>query len=490
MPSLIFRLMLAWVCRSELLHGAPKLPWYIDFTAFHWGLIMQSALDDVGLISDSELVCRLEGLVKADRALSAKLLVHLGEVEARGLHLERGFSSMFDYCRSGLGMSEAEAHLRILAARVGRRFPLVLERLGACALNLTGIKLLAPHLTAENHVQLLDQVRGMSKRQIEVLVADLAPKPDAPARIRKLPERRGLFDASQAAIPAPSGRAGLSAESKHASMITGACGTLATAQTITSATGLTSRDPMPAVSWPLLAAGAHSDGARSRAARAADSSSDASFELESPRARATSTPLGLGRFKLQVTLGQEAHDALDKLVELFRHQNPSGDLNVIVERALFELLESKVKQRFGHGKASKPRAKREPAAATPNVEVTESADAQAKTKSKVPPPISRHIPLQVRNHVHARDIAQCTFVSVDGRRCTERGFIEVHHHNTTFARGGEATVENLRLACRAHNRFFAEQDYGRAFMHEKLREAKERRSKLQALVPDTVADVL
>lgn len=120
MPSLIFRLMLAWVCRSERLHGAPKLPCHIGFTPFHRGLIMQSALDDVGLISDSELVCRLEGLVNADRALSAKLLVHLGEVEVRGLHLERSFSSMFDYCRSGLGMSEAEAHLRILAARVGR----------------------------------------------------------------------------------------------------------------------------------------------------------------------------------------------------------------------------------------------------------------------------------------------------------------------------------------------------------------------------------
>ena len=59
-------------------------------------------------------------------------------------------------------MSEAEAYLRIQAAKVGRRFPLVLERLGAGAVHLTAIKLLAPHLTEDNHAQLLDRVQGMT----------------------------------------------------------------------------------------------------------------------------------------------------------------------------------------------------------------------------------------------------------------------------------------------------------------------------------------
>lgn len=114
---------------------------------------MVNALDEVGRVSDAELVGRLERLHKADRALSAKLLVHLGEMEARGLFRARAFSSMFEYCRSGLGMSEGEASLRILAARVGRRFPLVVQRLGAGAVHLSAIRLLAPHFTKENHVE-------------------------------------------------------------------------------------------------------------------------------------------------------------------------------------------------------------------------------------------------------------------------------------------------------------------------------------------------
>jgi hypothetical protein len=94
---------------------------------------------------------------------------------------------------------------------------------------------------------------------------------------------------------------------------------------------------------------------------------------------------------------------------------------------------------------------------------------------------SRHIPLAVRREVHTRDNGQCTFVGSDGRRCSERGFLEIHHHNTTFARGGAATADNLRLACRVHNRFYAEQDYGREFMMAKLREAAAR--KQLSLVP-------
>lgn len=441
MRALIFALGLKWSCRFERLQGAPKLPCYKGLSTFDWGWLMQSALDEVRRFTDSELVCRLEGLVKADRALTAKLLVHLDEVEVRGLHLARSYSSMFDYCRSGLGMSEAEAYLWILASRVGRRFPLVLERLAAGALHLTAIKLLEPHLTLANHVQLLDRVRGMTKREIEVVVADLAPKPDVPARVRKLPVPHGL-------LVGP--------------------GTL---QSSASQVG----------ALPLLAAGSRSKVAQPLAAQEAPSEPSATFALQSPRPRATSTPLGEGRFELKVTLGQAAQTALDQLVELFRHQNPSGDLKVIVERALFELLETKMKQRFGHKGAAGPRAKTEPSARKTNVATAASGERS---------PQSRHIPLAVRREVHARDAGQCTFVDRDGRRCTERGFMEVHHHNTTFARGGEATVENLRLTCAAHNRFLAEQDYGRAFVQDKLRQAKARKAKRRALVPDTVTSTL
>jgi len=85
-------------------------------------------------------------------------------------------------------MSEAQAYLRIQAARLGRRFPLVLQMLAQGSLHLTAIKLLDQHLTEENHARLLEQASGKGKREIELLVAAFNPKPDVPSRIRKLPE--------------------------------------------------------------------------------------------------------------------------------------------------------------------------------------------------------------------------------------------------------------------------------------------------------------
>jgi hypothetical protein len=161
------------------------------------------ALSEVSRVSDTELVCRLQRLVAADRRLSAKLLVHLGEVDARGLYRDHGYSSMFEYAVTALCMSEAEAYLRIQAARLGRRFPVVIERVGAGALHLTAIKLLAPHLTADNHVQLLERVQGKSKREVERLVAELAPKPDVPERMRRLPNGRAELACSNGIREAP-----------------------------------------------------------------------------------------------------------------------------------------------------------------------------------------------------------------------------------------------------------------------------------------------
>lgn len=69
----------------------------------------------------------------------------------------------------------------------------------------------------------------------------------------------------------------------------------------------------------------------------------------------SATPPKGVRFALQLTLGREAHTALEQLVELFRHQNPSGDFTLIIERALCELLKSTMKRRFAQANAPQPR---------------------------------------------------------------------------------------------------------------------------------------
>lgn len=55
-------------------------------------------------------------------------------------------------------------------------------------------------------------------------------------------------------------------------------------------------------------------------------------------------------------------------------------------------------------------------------------------------------------------------------RCTETGFLEFHHV-VPFAEGGETTVANLELRCRAHNAYEAEQWFG-ARQPPLLREAR------------------
>jgi hypothetical protein len=187
---------------------------------------------------------------------------------------------------------------------------------------------------------------------------------------------------------------------------------------------------------------------------------------------------------LELTLGQDAHDKLEQLRELLRHQNPSGDLTSIVERALSELLEREMKRRFAQKREPKRRVAHEQARPMPEAKRKglysrldskgetsgPGPDAESRSPSSASSRRSRYVPRKVLREVHARDAGQCTFVSPEGRRCTARGFLEVHHHGTTFARGGAATAENLRLACREHNLFLAEKDYGRTFMQHKLRE--------------------
>ncbi len=138
-------------------------------------------------LTDHELLRRLRDLAARSANLEADLLNHLAEVDARELYLGEGCASMFVYCTEVLHFSEAAAYHRIQAARAARKFPVLLERVRAGELHVSGVKLLAPHLTSENHLELVDLSRHKSKRAVEELLADRAPKPEVPQLVRRLP---------------------------------------------------------------------------------------------------------------------------------------------------------------------------------------------------------------------------------------------------------------------------------------------------------------
>ncbi len=138
-------------------------------------------------LSDEALLRSLAELAHRSRRVEAELVAHIGEVDERRLYAREACSSMFAYATEILHLSEAEAYLRIAAARAARKFPTLLSRLADGRLHLSAVALLAPHLTEENCDRVLSQAEHRSKRQVEEIVAGLAPKPDAPAVIRRVP---------------------------------------------------------------------------------------------------------------------------------------------------------------------------------------------------------------------------------------------------------------------------------------------------------------
>jgi hypothetical protein len=78
-------------------------------------------------------------------------------------------------------------------------------------------------------------------------------------------------------------------------------------------------------------------------------------------------------------------------------------------------------------------------------------------------PGSRGVAAKVRRSVGHRDDGRCAFVSKEGRRCNARAFLEFHHVDPHGV-GGEPTVANIALRCKAHNLYEGELFYGRKSM--------------------------
>jgi HNH endonuclease len=338
--------------------------------------------------SNVDLVARLQNLAGRSREDTAEMVAHLAELEARRIHLAEGYGSLFTYCTTALRLSEHEAYNRMVAAQAAPRFPAILDGLADGSLNMTTVRLLAPHLTPENSRDVLTRAAGRSKREIQALVASLAPKPDVAPSIRKMPAPTDdAASASQKASP----------DTLAASLTAGGDATpLPSTQANETA-------PDPPVSAPMAAP------------------------------RPIVAPLSATRYRVQFTVDAETHDELRLAQDLLRREIPNGDPGAIFTKALKLLLARVMKEKTAAVAAPRPAPPSDPG--------------------------SRHIPASVKRAVWGRDRGQCAFVAGEGRRCTERAFLEFHHIRP-FALGGEKTVSNIALRCRRHNAYEAELDFG------------------------------
>ncbi len=192
----------------------------------------------VGALSDRELLRETSNLVRHERHLQGAIIDHLAEIEARGLHLQRGFSSLFDYAVRELGYSDAAAARRIGAMRLCADQPHAREGLRDGSLTLSaaaelqwafdrqrrrgsisGTAAIAPAgsaaaddpaancapvvpsspadhepplvLDAVGRRQLVDEAAGKSARQVRQMLADVDPELAPPAdRVRPLGDGR------------------------------------------------------------------------------------------------------------------------------------------------------------------------------------------------------------------------------------------------------------------------------------------------------------
>lgn len=130
------------------------------------------------------LIDRLSVVIHKDRANIAAMLHLIGEIDQRKGWAEYACSSMFAFLVQRFHMSEDEAYKRIAVARAARTYPMILEFVDSGRLHLSAAVLIAPHLTKENHAQVLSRVTHKTCRQVLELVAELAPQADKSTVIR------------------------------------------------------------------------------------------------------------------------------------------------------------------------------------------------------------------------------------------------------------------------------------------------------------------
>jgi len=132
------------------------------------------------------------------------------------------------------------------------------------------------------------------------LIAELAPRPDVPSSVRKLPT---------VSVPAPTSEPRDAPSTEVASTPDAL---------LFAAPGTGSRAPLPPVRRPII-------------------------ETTSP-----------DRYRVQFTIGKETHEKLRRLQALLRREIPTGDPSVIFDRAVTLLLEKVEKTKLGA--TTKPRS--------------------------------------------------------------------------------------------------------------------------------------
>lgn len=158
-------------------------------------------------LSDEQLLRELHELSARERAGLVRILARLSVLGERELAQKFGFPSIFLFCARSLRYCEGTAFNRAKAAEAGGRFPFLLDLVEDGELSVTALAKLSSVLTQANCRHLAREARGKTTREVEQLVASLAPRPQAPReRVAFVAVRKGA-PATVPPRPVPAGEA-------------------------------------------------------------------------------------------------------------------------------------------------------------------------------------------------------------------------------------------------------------------------------------------
>ena len=385
----------------------------------------------VSALSDDQLLEQIGKLAGLDHQIHVFVIDHLLEIEARRVYLSRGFSSLFDYVKRGLGYSDAATWRRINAMKLCTRIDGVRERLWDGSLTLDA----AAQLQAAFERRDRERARGPGTGSVM--------RPNGTAPPARSAQRK----------PAPEPKPGpvLDVSAQKA--------------LVEQAAGKSTREVTK-----MLA------------------DVDPALAVPADRLR----PLGEGRWELKAVIDADCHRGLEQLKGSLSHVDPHMTMGQLVGRLVNEGLDrhdpgrpprrgrtrsapagadrppaakrkansdgaaasaTKRPARSGSTGASAPHPERDSDGRSPSVakQPARPADIPASAP-KSRPRAGRAIPAAVRREVWQRDGGRCRFVDPrTGRRCASRHLLQIDHV-LPCALGGGAQPENLRLLCFAHHR--------------------------------------
>jgi 5-methylcytosine-specific restriction endonuclease McrA len=359
-------------------------------------------------LSNHDLLNNTKTVVANERGVTVVVLAHLNEVERRKLYLELGHSSMFAYCMGELKYSASAAKRRMSTARCIAQFPEALPVLSAGEINLSTVAQVSKIITPENSHALVERIRNKSQREVEAIVAEYDPLEALPKdRVRTVVVRVPVK-----ATPVPAACNDETSQRVDRRMISAPVSSSVTE----SNTFIQDRNgPEPAIS---------------------------------PR---PATAIQLERRVVKQFCAREVvMNKIATVQALASHRLP---MNAPFEEVI-EFLADYFLQR------EDPKAKHERREARkPEARPVQMSESPSKTSS------ARAIPARVRDEVFVRDQGECCYVGPDGNRCGSTHVVQIDHV-TPVARGGSASIDNLRLLCAHHNRLEAERLMGKPRMRQ------------------------